>query len=300
VRGDAFVAIGFGGRQVVVESDDPRLLAAVRAVFGAMGASGHDRCAPRLAVRRAYEGYALTGGQDSPARAESIGEALRMVRYEVVLSFMAARPDLLWLHAGAVARGGGALLIVGPGGAGKSTLATALLRKGFRYLGDDVAPIDLGTGRVVPFPMAPTVRCHPGRWLPQDDVMTLPRADVRLTSRAVGRVPVAVAALAFPRYAAESPSAIGRFAPGEAALALLQQSLNFPRHRETAVRWACEVAESRPAFTLTYSGAMRLSGLAARLVARELEVVGVTSCAEPRAMRDRRRRPGALHRQAVE
>jgi hypothetical protein len=249
----ACVTIGFGGRQVVVESDEGPLLVAVRAPFRALEAPAPDPDAPHLLVSRRPDGYVVTGGREGISRLGSLEETLVSVRYEVVRQLIEARSDLLWLHAGAVARGGRALLIVGPGGVGKSTLATALLDRGFRYLGDDVAPIDLGTGRVVPFPTAPTVWRHPGRWVVPEAVTALPRADVRVTPRSVARAPVGVAALVFPRYVAAGPSAVERCAPGEAALTLLQQSLNFPSHRETAVRWACQLAAGRPAFRLAYA-----------------------------------------------
>jgi hypothetical protein len=262
----AGVAIGFGGRQVVVESDDGALLAKVGTIFEAMSPAARDRRAPRLAVRRRADGYVVTGQPESPSPAESMEDALRRVRYEVVLRLIEARSDLLWLHAAAAAHGRGALLIVGPGGAGKSTLVTALLAHGFRYLGDDVVPVDLGTGRVVPFPAAPAVRQGPGRWLPPGDVTALPRTGIRVPRRLVARAPVGVAALVFPRYVGEGPSAIEPCPPGEAALRLLEHSLNFSRHRARAVRWACGLAAGRPTYRLRHADAPHATELLTDLV----------------------------------
>lgn len=65
------------------------------------------------------------------------------------------------LHAGAlVAPGGGALLIAGPSGFGKTSLTLELLERGFGFLSDDYAPIDLATGGVHPYPR--TVGLLPG------------------------------------------------------------------------------------------------------------------------------------------
>jgi hypothetical protein len=59
--------------------------------------------------------------------------------------------DLVLLHAGAVARGGDALVLPARMGVGKSTLVLALLQRGFGYLSDELGAIDPVTGRVYPF-----------------------------------------------------------------------------------------------------------------------------------------------------
>jgi hypothetical protein len=55
------------------------------------------------------------------------------------------------LHGAAVARGDGSLLLLGPAGAGKSTLAAALERHGYAFMSDDACAID-EHGRVLPGP----------------------------------------------------------------------------------------------------------------------------------------------------
>lgn len=71
-------------------------------------------------------------------------------------SWIAAAPFLrlfdAWLtpqgkflcHGAAIARGGRAALIIGPGGAGKSTLALRSVEHGFAYVGDDYVVLDPG------------------------------------------------------------------------------------------------------------------------------------------------------------
>jgi len=61
-------------------------------------------------------------------------------------------------HAGVLERGGEALLLTGEAGAGKSTLSLALVRQGWRYLGDEYAVIDPRTLEVLPFPNALCVK----------------------------------------------------------------------------------------------------------------------------------------------
>lgn len=62
------------------------------------------------------------------------------------------------LHGAALAdlRGDG-VLIAAPAGYGKSSVAMELACRGFRFLGDDYAPFEIGTGRVFPYPRAVSV-----------------------------------------------------------------------------------------------------------------------------------------------
>jgi len=59
--------------------------------------------------------------------------------------------DFLLVHAGAVARDGGALLLPAASTAGKSSLVLALLSRGFSYLSDELGVIDPVTTRIYPF-----------------------------------------------------------------------------------------------------------------------------------------------------
>lgn len=65
------------------------------------------------------------------------------------LSWLLPQTGRVVVHAGAVAQDGKAALLIGPGGAGKSTLATWAVQHGWDYIGDDlVAVSNSGTCRV--------------------------------------------------------------------------------------------------------------------------------------------------------
>ncbi|HEY3210155.1 MAG TPA: hypothetical protein VGL18_10255 [Actinomycetota bacterium] len=77
-----------------------------------------------------------------------VGAALQGI-YELVPK---ATRDFLLLHAGAVVRGGAALLLPGPPNSGKSSITLELLRTGdFAYLSDEHGAIDPVTTRAYPF-----------------------------------------------------------------------------------------------------------------------------------------------------
>jgi hypothetical protein len=69
---------------------------------------------------------------------------------------------LVGLHAAALSVDGRAVALLGASGSGKSTLAAELVRRGFRYLSDEVAAIDPRTLSVTPVPL-PLV-LDPGSW----------------------------------------------------------------------------------------------------------------------------------------
>lgn len=81
--------------------------------------------------------------------------------YHLLLADVFGRiDDAFAVHASAVAGRGGAALILGPSGHGKTTLALELATRGAGFLSDDVGLISRSDGRVVPVPR--TIHLRPG------------------------------------------------------------------------------------------------------------------------------------------
>jgi hypothetical protein len=78
-----------------------------------------------------------------------------------VLGFILRLRGDLALHASAVQIGGGALAIVGPHGAGKSTTAAALVTRGFSLVTDDVLRVRHAASGWIAEPYAPGLRLWP-------------------------------------------------------------------------------------------------------------------------------------------
>ena len=76
-----------------------------------------------------------------------------------VFTFVLQQRGVVTLHAAAVATEAGALLLCGPGGIGKSSLAAALVERGYPLLSDNVAGVvrDVG-GRAIALPAFPRQR----------------------------------------------------------------------------------------------------------------------------------------------
>lgn len=65
-----------------------------------------------------------------------------------VFGFLCNQRGVLPIHACSVEVDGGAIAFAGASGMGKSTLAAAFHRRGFRLLADDVTPVDLSDGAI--------------------------------------------------------------------------------------------------------------------------------------------------------
>ena len=77
--------------------------------------------------------------------------------------------DYFVCHAATVERNGLSVLLIGRGRAGKSTLALALVRRGFRFLGDEYAVVDPKTLEALPFPKALAMKGCAASWIAAPD-----------------------------------------------------------------------------------------------------------------------------------
>ena len=112
--------------------------------------------------------------------------AARGLLHGVVKLLMAARSDLLWIHGGVAAHDGRALLLAATTGQGKSTVIAELLRCGWTYLSDEVAPIDPVTCRVFPFPVTPHMRVGHQANLRPAEVQQLPKTRIAIAHEMLG------------------------------------------------------------------------------------------------------------------
>jgi hypothetical protein len=88
----------------------------------------------------------------------SLASLLEYVRWDLHAFVPERARDYLFLHAGAVASNGQAMLLTGSPDRGKSSLVLALLQRGLRYLSDDLGAIDPVSSRVYPFQKRISVR----------------------------------------------------------------------------------------------------------------------------------------------
>lgn len=152
--------VPFSSHRVTVSSPVDRLVRRMWESFFAFEefVASEPSSSDHLQVIHADAGWHILRNGNILARCPSLRHASLKVRHATIYSFIAARPDLLWLHAGAVSDGSRSILLVGESGVGKSTFVVELCRRGWSYLSDDVVPIDTETGAAIPFPLTPRVR----------------------------------------------------------------------------------------------------------------------------------------------
>ena len=155
---------------VSVESDEPRCAAEVERVFGSLptdvGGEAAGGPATRLAYRlRVDDGATIDIQLDgrSVGGANSVAAALSYAQWHLNQEVIAHSSDRALLHAGAVRRPGGGLVVLpGQTNAGKSTLTAGLVRAGWGYLTDELVGITPGTGEAGGYRKA--LSLDPGAW----------------------------------------------------------------------------------------------------------------------------------------
>lgn len=124
--------------------------------------AGHHSSPATLCMNIAEtEGLILIGCNGQDAAVVAADEAAPLVKALLVEHILERAPPSLALHAACLLRGGGAMLLSGPPGAGKSSLAIALMTRGHACTGDDITLLNRD-GRVQGVPLAASAKS--GAW----------------------------------------------------------------------------------------------------------------------------------------
>lgn len=256
--------------RVHVGCADRAAATALRANFEAMLAPAPDAtCDLRYRVERDRARALYTLARDGAPPLEpcaDLGDLLFALEKDLTIELQRRRRDLLFLHAAVLEWRERAIVLAGASGHGKSTTAWALLHRGFRFLSDELGPVDLDAMSVHPFPHALCLKREPpppyrlpaeaaGRGL---RIHVPPRA---LPSPVVAG-PRPLAAVFFVAYRAELEAPrLRAVSPGEASARLYACTLNALAHANEGLDAVVRIAESVPCFALEAAELARTAAL---------------------------------------
>ena len=116
----------------------------------------------RITCEKTSNRFLIERNGSSSDIARDASEFLYKFEKDLTIQTQKLRRDLYFLHAATLELNCQALALVAPSGGGKSTMTWGLLHHGFKYLSDELAPIDLTTLRVHRFPQpSASNRCRP-------------------------------------------------------------------------------------------------------------------------------------------
>jgi len=177
-------------------------------------------------------GLVIRCGRRKPRTAPSTAAALDLIVNDVQRTLANRADGVVFVHAGAVAWQGRALVLPGRSRSGKSELVRALVRAGAEYLSDEFAVFD-GDGLVHPYARSIALRRGDGdrAW------MSAPALGARTAAR-----PLLPGLIAFLRF---SPGARWRpLSPGHTVLGLLRHAVAARRRLALARAVLVPIASS--------------------------------------------------------
>ena len=264
--------------RVAVTVSDVEVGRACRSVLAnfAIDAPEVNNAVRSYAVVRADDGWHL---EAEGRRLHSVADkraAIAILEWQLVTDALKHRPDLFHVHGAALAPPelDGAVVLAGSAGVGKTTLARALLARGFLPFGDDVTLVDPVSLDLQPFPRAfhlrdsdgdPRDASGPGRW----PTYFQPPHYVRS--------PLPVKLILFLSRTTEREAQAAPLVPAEAASSLLRHSgslLSAPAHAlAVAVRVIAQARCCRLEVTSPEASAAVVEALCAGWRSRSLKAI---------------------------
>lgn len=190
---------------------------------------------------------------------ETTGEGLANLLYtfekSLTIALQYLRPDLYFLHAAVLARAGRCVAIIGASGSGKSTLCWELCTRGFGYMSDELAPVDLETHRVYPYPRAICLKKTFDRMTPLPSQVIDADATLHIPTDALSRAPesepLPLDAMLFLTASPAVGGTIERMAKAQATARVYANSLNPLAHDREGLRGAAEIAAAVEAWRIS-------------------------------------------------
>lgn len=248
------VKIGFADSQVSVVAD-ASMRGRLKRRFALMLDDDDSNVIAHFEIRRTEGSFKLFDQSGCIAVEQNTENVIEALIHKIAERFILVFPSLLWFHAAVMARNEQAIMLPALWGNGKSSLAVALANEGWTYLSDDLAPLDPGTNRIIPYPRTPTVRSHSGHQLPRERISELPKTETRSAEWSTATHPVALQSVIFPQYQFEGGCELLEYKPADAVVELLSHCLNFSDAGGAAVSHLAQLMPNIDSYQLPFSDA---------------------------------------------
>lgn len=186
--------------------------------------------------------------------ATTVSDFIFIFEKDLTIELQHQRPDLYFIHAAAVESDGRSAILTAASGTGKSTTTYGLLHQGFRYLSDELAPIDLKAMTVHPYPHALCLKSEPPDpyVLPAETLRTEATLHVPVTALPASActTPVKLGAVFFLDRDGQGDTTVLRIDSGEAAARLYANALNNLAHGGEGLDAAIQLTSRVPCFRL--------------------------------------------------
>src|SRR5262245_25858592 len=257
IRGEHSVSLLVLECRMRIDCITPAIQALLTANFGAMATADDEDDLPdlRYTVNDSGSAFSIVREGREPLIGAGLSDLVYLIEKDVTVELQVRRSDLLFLHSAAVEWGGKAYLFAAEAGSGKSTTTWALLHHGFRYLSDELSPIDLDTLAVLPYPHALCLKQAPT--VPYE----LPEGAIRL-GRTIHVPAESLPGTVVPRRQPIGAVCLLRHRPGlgapdlrelgraEASARLYATALNLLAHPNHGLHAVMRIAEQAPCFAL--------------------------------------------------
>ena len=228
----------------------------------------HVGVMPPVGVRRWLKPQAVFRFDGNPPfKPLAAAQAFPLLEWGLNWCVSAHCHQFLVVHAAVVERNGCAAIMPAPPGSGKSTLCAALVARGWRLLSDELALIDVDTGRVVPLPRPISLKNASieviGRFWPQAVMSavvhdTLKGSVVHVRPPATSVRDALQTALpgwvVLPRYRADHPLTLEPLAKAAAFMQLVDSAFNYSMHGRRGFDVLANLVDASDCRQFTYGG----------------------------------------------
>lgn len=260
--------ISYGGNYLAIQLETPELHGDVTRIFEKLLVHDPPSVFHTLRVKKTDHGYYIDGANEMEPNADTHRSVLQHLKFEIIHQFITLTPNHLWLHAAAASINNKGIMLSGAWGKGKSTIVSELCNRGALYLSDDIVPINMDSGLLMPFHLTPMRREYEDAHaqLSPEEVSNLPKHTIPIKSESYAREGVMLSAVVFPEYTPDANTALEPCSPALATMTLLENCLNLKTKKAEAVHYLGQLIEHIPVYRLPYNNGEKGAQLIADLI----------------------------------